>query len=140
MHSELKRMFFRFDFPTFPKKYVITSPSTVDERRFILDYYLKMVFKVRVIQQSDIVQKFLKPDANDACPPPTVGIPIGNGTMHSTQAPVNVQPTMNGIQNGHRVNGVPSASVEDQNNAIKQRKEQQDILQKTAAAYGGGGL
>merc|ERR1712071_502620 len=105
----------------------------------MFDYYLKMVFKVRVIQQSDIVQKFLKPDGNDTSPPLTVGIPIGNGTMHSSQASVNVQPTMNGIQNGHGVNGVASKPVEDQS-TIKQRKERQEIMQKTAAAYGDGGL
>lgn len=58
-------MFWRYDFPAFPKKWVITGPTVVDERRFMFDYYLKTVFKVRVIQQSDIVQNFLKLDKSD---------------------------------------------------------------------------
>merc|ERR1712110_177906 len=62
LHNELRRMFLRFDFPEFPKKWLFSKSSVVEERRYQFDYYLKTVLKARVIQQSDIVQKFLKRD------------------------------------------------------------------------------
>ena len=60
LHNELRRMFLRFDFPEFPKKWLFSNSSVVEERRYQFDYYLKTVLKARVIQQSDTVQKFLK--------------------------------------------------------------------------------
>ena len=117
MHNELRRMFCRFDFPTFPKKWAINSPSTIDERRFMFDYYLKNVFKVRVIQQSEIVQKFLKPDENGNVP--SQGIPINMTDSYGTGVPSMTNSVTNGQDS--RINNPAAlpdnAQSEDQNGA-----------------------
>merc|ERR1711879_8682 len=139
MHNELRRMFCRFDFPTFPKKWVISSPAVIDERRFMFDYYLKNVFKVRVIQQSDIVKKFLKPDTeNGNAPAP--GIPVtmtnsyGNGSPSMTNS---INENENKVQD-NRVNN--PAALPTQNPSVSQpassppkTQTQRSVTPKTTA-------
>ena len=108
-------MFWRFEFPSFPKKWVISGPSVVEERRFMFDYYLKNVFRVRVIQQSDIVERFLKLDKGDE-----------QKSEHTSSYRAQPNNNNNQLNNGQAISTLQSQNTTSDENKSQKQEENQD--------------
>lgn len=60
LHSALKRHFYDYSFPRLPGKRIFRlNEQELDQRRRGLEQYLEKVCTIRVIAESDLVQKFL---------------------------------------------------------------------------------
>ncbi|UMM13095.1 hypothetical protein L5515_001546 [Caenorhabditis briggsae] len=60
LHSALKRHFYDYSFPRLPGKRIFRlNEQELDQRRRGLEQYLEKICTVRVIAESDLVQKFL---------------------------------------------------------------------------------
>lgn len=63
LHDDLQKIFKDFDFPKFPGKWPFQmSEVQLEKRRYQLENYLSKTFRVRVIQECDLVLDFLNLD------------------------------------------------------------------------------